>query len=143
MTRVDFYILTEQARCDRYQFACRLVDKVCGQGRRVYIQAGSDAEVRHLDRLLWTFREQSFIPHCRAGDADPELTPVLLGWQGDPQHEDDVLINLAPEVPEFFSRFDRVAEIMDSDPEVRRAGRERFRFYRDRGYPLKDHEISQ
>ncbi len=143
MTRVDFYILTELARCDRYVFACRLVDKVCGQGRRVYIQAGSDAEVRHLDRLLWTFREQSFIPHGRAGDADQELTPVLLGWQGDPQHEDDVLINLAPEVPEFFSRYDRVAEIMDSDPEVRRAGRERFRFYRHRGYPLKDHEISQ
>ncbi len=143
MTRVDFYILSEQARSNRYQFACRLVEKICGQDRRVYIHAGSDAEVHHLDRLLWTFREQSFIPHGRLGDADPELTPVLLGWQREPQHEDDVLINLAPEVPEFFSRFDRVAEIMDSDPEVRRAGRERFRFYRDRGYPLQDHKISQ
>ena len=143
VTRVDFYILSEQARGDRYQFACRLVDKVYGQGHRVYIHAGSDTEVHHLDRLLWTFREQSFIPHGRAGEANPELTPVLLGWQGDPQQEDDVLINLAPVVPEFFSRFDRVAEIMDGDPEVRRAGRERFRFYRDRGYPLEDHEISQ
>ncbi len=143
MTRIDFYILSEQARGNRYQFACRLVDKIYGQGRRVYIHAGSDAEVHHLDRLLWTFREQSFIPHGRLGDADLELTPVLLGWQRDPQHEEDVLINFAPEVPEFFSRFDRVAEIMDSDPEVRRAGRARFRFYRDRGYPLENHKISQ
>lgn len=143
MTRVDFYILGQQARDNRYQFTCRLVDKIHGQGRRVYIHAGSGAEVQHLDRLLWTFREQSFIPHGRVGDADPELTPVLLGWQGDPREEDDVLINLASEVPEFFSRFDRVAEVMDSDPEVRRAGRKRFHFYRDRGCPLKTHEIGQ
>jgi len=143
VTRVDFYILGDQVREDRYLYACRLVEKVYGLGRRIYIHAGSDAEVRHLDRLLWTFREQSFIPHGPMGRTDPQLTPVLLGCQGDPQGEDDVLVNLAPEVPGFFSRFDRVAEIMDADPEVRRAGRERFRFYRDRGYPLQDHKIDQ
>ena len=142
MTRVDFYILAQQARGDRYQYACRLVEKVYGLGRKAYIHAGSDAEARHLDRLLWTFRDQSFVPHGRVEEADRELTPVLLGWQGDPLGEEDVLINLAPEVPGFFSRFDRVVEIMDSDPEVRRAGRERYRFYRDRGYPLENHEIN-
>ena len=142
MTQVDFYIISPQMPDDRYQFTCRLVDKVYGQGHRIYIHTGSDGEVRHLDRLLWTFRDQSFIPHGPAESADPELTPVLLGSGEAPEQEDDVLINLAAEVPEFFSRFGRIAEIIDSDPEVKRVGRTRFRFYKDRGYPLKTHQLT-
>ena len=64
-----------------------------------------------------------------------------LGWGEDPGSENDVLINLASEVPMFFSRFDRVSEIVDADPQVRELGRQRYRFYRDRGYPLESHQI--
>lgn len=142
MTQIDFYIISEQMPDDRYQFTCRLADKVYGQGHRIYIHTGSDDEVRHLDRLLWTFRDQSFIPHGSVGMADPELTPVLLGAGEAPEREDDVLINLAAEVPGFFSRFERVAEIIDADPEVKRVGRTRFRFYKDRGYPIKTHQLT-
>jgi len=143
MTRLDFYILKAPYPGDRYQFACRLTAKVYGQGHRIYLHADSDGEIRHLDRLLWTFRDGSFVPHGLLGEADPRLTPVLLGSRRDPAGEDEVLINIAPEVPDFFSRFQRVAEIVDADPERLRAGRERFRFYRERGYPLRTHELSQ
>jgi DNA polymerase-3 subunit chi len=142
MTQIDFYILSEQMQDDRYQFACKLVEKVYGQGHRVYIHTDSDGEVRHLDRLLWTFREQSFVPHGAIGASDPGLTPVLLGTGEAPEREDDVMINLAAEVPGFFNRFKRVAEIIDVDPEVKRVGRTRFRFYKDRGYPLKTHQLT-
>jgi DNA polymerase-3 subunit chi len=143
MTQLDFYILTVDYPGDRYQFACRLTEKAYGQGHRIYLHAGSMGEVQHLDRLLWTFRDGSFVPHGQLGEADPRLTPVLLGCQRDPTGEEDVLINLTPEVPDFFSRFQRVAEIIDSDPERRRTGRERFRHYREGGYPLRTHELSQ
>jgi DNA polymerase-3 subunit chi len=47
-----------------------------------------------------------------------------------------VLVNLAPQVPEFFSRYERVAEVVDANAERRELSRERYRFYRDRGYKL-------
>ena len=141
MTRVDFYILSPQMPGDRYLLACRLTDKAYGQGHRIYLHTGSDGEIRHLDRLLWTFRDQSFIPHGLIGEADSGLTPVLLGAGQVPVGEEDVLINLAADVPDFFSRFARVVEIIDTDPDVRRFGRIRFRCYRDRGYSITTHEL--
>ncbi len=80
MTQVDFYILKSDAG-NRHGFACRLADKVYEQGRRIYIHAGSQAEAELLDRLLWTFRENSFIPHGIAGQTDPAVTPVLVGHE--------------------------------------------------------------
>jgi DNA polymerase-3 subunit chi len=140
VTQVDFYVL-EDGGGDRLRFTCRLVDKAYGQGRRVYIHAGSDAELQQLDRLLWTFRDQSFIPHGPVDRADTAFTPVLLGRGEPPQGEDDVLINLAAEVPGFFSRFQRVAEIVDTDEQVRQAARDRYRYYQERGYPLDTHRM--
>ncbi len=145
MTRVDFYVLGENAGGDRYLLTCRLADKIYRQGRRVYIHTASDDEARHLDRLLWTFRQGSFIPHGRSQEADPATTPVLIGWDGNAGDENDVLINLVPasEAPPFFSRFDRVAEPVDRDPQIRQTARLRYGFYRDRGYPLESHTIEK
>ncbi len=142
MTRVDFYVLKSDTG-SRHGIACRLVEKVNDQGRRIYIHTGSQAEAEHLNRLLWTFRENSFIPHGIVGLVDQAVTPVLLGHGPAPEQEQDVLINLAPEVPEFFSRFSRLAEIIDSDQQVKESGRQRYRFYKERGYPLDTHELKQ
>jgi DNA polymerase III subunit chi len=141
MTQVDFYILGKQSTGDRFTLACRLAGKAWQQGKRVYLHTNSDAESRHLDRLLWTFRQDSFIPHSIFEGADPELNPVLIGHQDDVGEEHDVLVNLATEVPQFFSRFNRVAECIDHDTEIKKTGRDRYSFYRDRGYPLNTHEI--
>jgi DNA polymerase-3 subunit chi len=52
-----------------------------------------------------------------------------------------VLINLAGSVPEFFSRYQRVAELVDGNEQRRTQGRERFRFYRDKGCELHTHQL--
>jgi len=143
MTRVDFYILGDKAEGDRYHFACRLLEKVAGQRRRIYVHTGSASESQHIDRLLWTFRDQSFIPHGLSGQSEADLNPILIGHADQGGEEHDVLLNLSLQVPSFFSRFERVAEIIDRDPEVRLAGRDRYRFYRDRGYPITDHKIDR
>ncbi len=143
MTRIDFYTLEPDSPGDRFLLACRLVERVRAAGLRVLIHCPDSEQARHLDRLLWTFRQESFLPHGIVGQAglDLELTPILISHDGTPESEDQVLIDLAPEVPPFFSRFDRVCEPVDQDPTVRAAGRERFRFYRDRGYPLEHHQV--
>jgi DNA polymerase-3 subunit chi len=143
MTQVDFYLSKLNAPQGRWTLACRLAEKAYGQGRRVYLHTDSEAEAQYLDRLLWTFHDRSFVPHGLAGRSDPEQTPVLIGHGREAGDEHDVLINLATQVPAFFSRFERVAEPLDQDPSGLDAGRARFRFYRDRGYPLQHHELSR
>jgi DNA polymerase-3 subunit chi len=144
MTQVDFYILEDN---QRDQFVCRLAEKIYSQGRTVYIHTESDEQSRHIDQLLWTFREGSFIPHHYNCDPDAATTeqqssPVEIGSGELGEHHNEVLINLATEVPLIFSRFERVAEIIPQSDPARSSGRERFRFYRDRGYPLQSHNIT-
>ncbi len=141
MTQVDFYILKEGASGDRYQLACRIAEKAYRQGRRVLIQTCSNEEANHVDRLLWTYKQNSFIPHGLPEKVDRSITPILVNPKPDPGDEHDVLINLCQETPDFFSRFERVAELIDHDPQVKLAGRQRYRFYRDRGYQLNSHDI--
>ena len=50
-------------------------------------------------------------------------------------------MNLAADVPEFFSRYERVAEVVDANTERRERSREGYRFYRDRGYQLNTHQV--
>lgn len=140
MTRVDFYILEAGGAEARQRFACRLTEKAFAQGHRVFVHTGDPESARRLDELLWTFRAGSFVPHELA-EGDPG-TPVHVGAGEPPREQDDVLINLAPEVPLFFSRFTRVAEVVDGDEGAREAGRERYRFYRERGYTLDTHNVA-
>lgn len=139
MTRIDFYILKDGEALGRERFCCQLARKVFGLGQRLHIHAGGDAEVAQLDELLWTFSDISFLPHARLGGAAE--VPITLDCGQSPEPVPDLLINLAAEIPPFFSRFPRLAEVVSGDEDGRRTGREHFRFYRDRGYPLQIHEL--
>jgi DNA polymerase-3 subunit chi len=139
MTQVDFYILQDTAPQERYRLACRIIDKAYGLGHRIHIHADSLELLQQLDDLLWTFRDRSFIPHEIDPD-EPDSVPVTLGNQWLPEHA-DVLVNLANEVPESFSRFERVVEIITQEGENRESGRARYRFYRERGYTPTHHQI--
>ncbi len=141
MPRIDFYTLEPDSPGDRHLLTCRLVERTRAEHLRVLIHCPDAAAARSLDRLLWTYRQASFIPHGLVGQTDHALTPVLIGLDDTPLDEDQVLINLAQEAPPFFSRFARVCEPVDQDPSVRAAARERFRFYRDLGFPLEHHPV--
>lgn len=141
MTRVDFYVLNSADAAHRARFACRLADKAYRLGHRVFIHTESAQHARQLDELLWTFQQNSFVPHCAYHEAGEQPPPVLVGHDAEPDTGLDVLINLAPQVPLFFSRFERVAELVDQDPATRQHGRARYGFYRERGYPLHTHRL--
>ena len=53
-----------------------------------------------------------------------------------------MLINLHAHPPPFFSRFERLAEIVSRDDEDLAAGRERWKFYKARGYEIRSHDLS-
>lgn len=141
MTRVDFYILPEQAARNERQILCSLTDKAWKQGHRVYIHVAHAESCNELDELLWTFRDVSFVPHGQLGQVDPEQTPVLIGHEDPPEELHDIMINMTDSLPLFFGRFDRLIEIVDPSSERRQKARERYRFYKERGYTLNTHNL--
>lgn len=141
MTRVDFYILPDENAAARDLLSCRLAEKACKMGHKVYLHTASEAHSRQLDELLWTFRAGSFLPHALSADAAQPPPPILIGSGGEAPPVHDVLINLAAAVPAFFSQFERVAEIVDQGAAAKQAGRERFRFYREHGCQPASHNI--
>ena len=127
----------------RLTIACRITEKAWKAGSTVLIQHGDRAELGKLDALLWTFgNEQSFIPHEIGAEA-PRLNaiPVVLNTGAGPTEAVDVLINLNAQLPTHPELATRIIEIIDADPVRRAAGRERFKAYRERGFPLQKHDL--
>lgn len=143
MTRVDFYVLTTSIPHERRVLACKLTEKIWRQGMTVYIHTGSDAETEIMDKLLWTFRQGSFIPHQKttASAAEREDITVLIGIDGAPVEFRDVVINLSLAPPPNIAEFQRVAEIVDAEETVRAEGRRRYLEYKRLGYELDTHKL--
>ncbi len=143
MTRVDFYILKKNTPNVRVDFVCRLIEKVYKKGHNVVLHTEDARMAGMMDDLLWTWNQGSFIPHEIASDNDPADCPVVINHNPELEtSRQDVLINLGSEVPLFFSQFERVTEIVDQDTQVTQQARHRYRFYKERGYPLESHDIS-
>jgi DNA polymerase-3 subunit chi len=143
VTRVDFYILGDTTDSARLRIAARIAEKAMLQNQHVYINTAGPDESHELDELLWTFSQSSFVPHriVESADGEPAVEPVVIGSGVAIDEPCEVMINLAESVPEFFSRYDRVAEIVDADASRRDAGRVRYKYYRDRGYELNSHNV--
>uniref|UniRef100_UPI003075E050 DNA polymerase III subunit chi n=1 Tax=Pseudomonas aeruginosa TaxID=287 RepID=UPI003075E050 len=109
------------------------------QGMQVYLHCADEAQRSELDGRLWSFRGEAFIPHSLA-EEDAEA-PVALGLGEPPGNHRDLLINLTLEAPGFVANFSRVAELVVEEPAIRQAARDKFRFYREQGYPLQDHRL--
>jgi DNA polymerase-3 subunit chi len=137
MTRIDFYLDAP----DKIAVASRLAAKAYAASHRVTVYAPDEATARALDRLLWTTPAIAFVPHVMAHDLLAAETPVVIARDDTNLAHDDVLINLDAELPTFFSRFKRVLEVVATDEEDKARARARFKFYRDRGYPLHTHPL--
>ncbi len=141
MTRVDFYVLPDHKENGRALLACRLIDKAYHLGHTLYVLAASEAQAAALDDLLWTFRQDSFIPHERYPLTGQDDSPILIGTRLPLDRNAQVLINFTNILPEDFSRFERVIELVDQHPEVLATSRERFRQYRERGLTPETHKL--
>jgi DNA polymerase III subunit chi len=141
--RVDFYVLPGSEPRARLKFACRIAEKAYLADHRVFVWLDDALELQSFDELLWTFADRSFVPHEIFSDAGQwRDTPVLLGCQGQPQQPYDLLLNLGSEVPQAATLAGRIAEIVDAEEPRRRAGRNRFRHYRERGHTPETHTIA-
>ena len=139
--RVDFYV-SEAAGADaRLRLACRIAEKAYLARQRVVVLFDDSEAQRRFDEMLWTFGDGTFVPHDAVTAEGACDSPVALTTGPLPADHTDVLINLGNAVPPFFEKFARVAEFLDGRPEVRTAGRERFRIYRGKSFEPQTHNV--
>jgi DNA polymerase-3 subunit chi len=140
--RVDFYVLEGQSPSGRLKLACKLAEKAYLASQTVLVWDTDPAELKAFDAMLWTFNDGSFVPHeaLQASGASSD-SPVLLSSGVTLSANVDIIINLAPDLPPCLSRTPRVVEIIDGDDARRRAGRARFKAYRELGVQPASHNI--
>ena len=141
MPRIDFYLVEDTVAQAWLRYACRLVEKAYMQGLRTHIHTADENMTMQMDELLWVFRERSFIPH-QFTCAPNELCAVTLNHQ-QVSSQRDVLVNLAAQTPAFYDQFERVLEVVGGHDTMKQQGRQRFRFYQQRGASPAHHVISR
>lgn len=138
MTQIDFYTHVD----DKYQTLCTLAGKALARGVRMTILTPDGETTEQVDKLLWTQPPLGFLPHCRAHHKLAAVTPIILDHVAEPVVHEQVLVNLCEACPPMFSRFERLVEIVSLDEADREQARARFRFYRERGYEIRTHDLS-
>lgn len=133
---------------DKLAYACRLLRKAYRAGAQVVV-TGDATSLKALDRQLWTFDEQEFLPHVMSNRLD-ELPPRLQGtpiWLStDPAQvpgERGVLVNIGQDIPAGMDRFPRVFDVVSSELVDRQAGRQRWKQYAAMGWQVEPHEVKE
>ena len=137
MTSIDFYTGAD----DPLDVTARIVTKAWQQYGSVRVLTPDPETTEALDRRLWTVPATGFVPHCRLSSPLAPETPILVDDALEHEGPARVLVNLCADPPPFFSRFERLADIVGRDGASADAGRRRWKFYRDRGYAMQHHAL--
>ncbi len=138
VTRIDFYTHVS----DKVPVAIRLTCKAWAQGLPVWLRVPDEAMAQQLDQRLWTHPQAEFVPHCRSDHALVAETPIVIDALEMEPRSHRVLINLRSDPPLYFARFERLAEIVSQVDQDAALARERFRFYRQRGFEVQTHNLA-
>lgn len=133
MTRIEFYFNV----ADKLAKATELCERAVAKGRQLTLFTQDDAMSSRLQQKLWQHSPTSFLPSAYPLDDTSAHAPIVLDAAGTHLIQDDILINLKTEHPPFFSRFRYLVELVGNDEDDKVAARQRYKFYRDRGYQVK------
>lgn len=139
MTEVKFFFNVDS----RLNFACKLSKAALEQGKKLVVYAPDEARAAEFDRLLWSFAALSFVPHVRADHALARSTPIVIANATSALPHHDAILNLSDEPPPYFTRFEYLREVVSMDAEDRARARERQKFYKSRGFEIRNQDMIQ
>lgn len=140
---ITFYIIASSSQQERLSFACKLIEKIYRSGHNCYVLTDSDEQASNMDKLLWTFRAGSFVPHQVYTGLLPQLAQtILIGGHDIPESRQNVIINLSASVPTISDKTQRILEILDNSETCKQAGRQRYRHYKSLGLPIQTHNLN-
>lgn len=146
---IDFYILPDSTLELCTLFICKLTEKAYKTGSKILIQTPENEIAEKLNDSLWTFRDISFIPHSIFDENDPMPAPVQIYPVGarfiaplSASHpSNNILMNLDSAVPNDYSQFQRILEIVPNNPQLKAAARNKYKYYLKEGCGVNTHEI--
>lgn len=111
-----------------------LLEKCLQRGWRALVRGGSAERLEALDTMLWTFREESFVPHGRDVDPMPERQPVLLTTQPGNVNGAKALFVIDGAEPGDISQFERACVVFDGrDAHALESARSQWKQAKDAG----------
>ena len=115
---VVFYYLKLPETRGKLRLTCNLANAAFKKGHKVYVNGADEQQCNFLNEFLWTFTQNSFIPHVQILEqrtTNLEKYPVTIGHIPPPEQFNDVLISLKEDVPEYVTQFQRIMEPIDAD----------------------------
>ena len=108
------------------------------KGNHILCLTPSEKFSSNLSNALWTYEPQTFIPHC-VGKSDAVISITHLQ---EPNHHSQILFNYQQEIPDWFSRFDQVIEIIASDKDSIKTKQNMYSYLKRLGYSLSFEDLS-
>lgn len=136
--QVDFYVMEDGGRMQALRELCLLLEAPYAAKQSVFIFTHSMEESEQLDKLLWTYRDDSFLAHEIQGAESS--APIQISHLA-PVNSSKVLVNLSHSIPAFYPQFERIIEMVYHDAAAQQSARERFRQYREQGLTLNTHKM--
>ncbi len=129
MTKVQFYLIETDNAGEQFTYALQLAMQLLANGKHLHIHTRCADDTQQMQKLL--------ADHVSHGGER-----LSIDHHGEPADKRDTLLNLSTEVPYFFSSFESTLEVICTGSDGKDAGRERYRYYKSRGYPLRHCEVA-
>ncbi len=134
MTEIAFYHLTKSSLEAALP---KLLEKTLATGKRAVVVAGSTERVEALNSLLWTYKQDSWLPHGATKDGNAEGQPIWLATDDETPNGATFLFLTDGAASERIGDFERCFELFDgNDPAVVEAARKRWKAYKETGHEL-------
>ncbi|MGN6328357.1 MAG: DNA polymerase III subunit chi [Rhodanobacter sp.] len=138
--RADFYLIAKpRFREQPLLLVCELARKAYAAQQPLLILTRDFAQAEAVDELLWSFDEDSFIPHQLAGDEDDATTAVLIVPLGMETADRPLVLNLRDACAP--GNYERVLEVVSADPSAREGSRARWKEYQRRGFEVRKFDM--
>ncbi|KKB81149.1 DNA polymerase III subunit chi [Devosia soli] len=110
----------------------QLLEKTIERGWRAVVETGSRERAENLDTLLWTYRDDSFLPHGLAGEETDGHQPILLATDESNPNGATVRFFVDRAVPQSTEGYNRIVYMFSGlDPEAVAEARQAWRTLRD------------
>lgn len=139
MTRVDFYRVPGDLDT-AIDLSNELLATAFRAGLDVLVHCSTGIDYSNIVHRVINYCDTRLIP-CSEDIASRH--PVTVSHTNAPGHHLGLLINFGLAVPRWYGRFEKLAEIIYDDHQIREGRRQNYRFFRDRGYPLRFNDLVQ
>ena len=142
-TNVLFHHFESIERKDFLIYVCKLIEKGYKQNiNPIFIKTNTQKQAEELDKFLWTFRQESYIPHTLVDQDSNNTQPVQIGWIDNEIEDAEAIINLSDGMPDISNHLKKIHEIIENIDEKKEKARERWKKYKSIGFNIKAYKVS-